>query len=101
MSGKYTIRYLSTAQKDLDEIFDYILRDNPSAALSLLEKFDHSISQLALNPELGVIPKDDRLKNLGYRMLIIEKYLVFYVVKPQTIQIRRIIHGARKYGFLL
>jgi len=101
MSGKYTIRYLSTAQKDLDEIFDYILRDNPSAALSLLEKFDHSISQLAFNPELGVIPKDDRLKNLGYRMLIIEKYLVFYVVKPQTIQIRRIIHGARKYGFLL
>ena len=101
MSGKYTIRYLSTAQKDLDEIFDYILRDNPSAALSLLEKFDHSISQLAFNPELGVIPKDDRLKNLGYSMLIIEKYLVFYVVKPQTIQIRRIIHGARKYGFLL
>ena len=101
MSGKYTIRYLSTAQKGLDEIFDYILRDNPSAALSLLEKFDHSISQLAFNPELGVIPKDDRLKNLGYRLLIIEKYLVFYVVKPQTIQIRRIIHGARKYGFLL
>ena len=101
MSGKFRVRYLSTAQKDLDEIFDYILRDNPSAALSLLEKFDHSISQLTLNPELGVIPKDDRLKNLGYRMLIVEKYLVFYVVKAKSIQIRRIIHGARKYSFLL
>ena len=101
MSGKFRIRYLSTAQKDVDEIFNYILRDKPSAALSLLEKFDHSISQLTLNPELGVIPKDDRLKNLGYRMLIIEKYLVFYVVKAQSIQIRRIIHGARKYSFLL
>ena len=101
MSGQYGIRYLSTAQKDLDEIFDYILKDKPSAAVSLLEKFDHSISQLSLNPELGVIPKDDRLKNLGYRMLIVEKYLVFYVIKPQSIQIRRIIHGARKYSFLL
>ncbi len=101
MSGQFRIRYLSTAQKDLDEIFDYILKDNPSAALSLLEKFDHSISQLSLNPKLGVIPKDDRLKNLGYRMLIVEKYLVFYVVKPRSIQIRRIIHGARKYSFLL
>ena len=77
MSGQYRIRYLTTAQKDLDEIFDYILRDNPSAAVSLLEKFDHSISQLSLNPELGVIPKDDRLKNLGYTMLIVEKYLAF------------------------
>lgn len=101
MSRQFRIRYLSTAQKDLDEIFDYILRDKPSAALSMLEKFDHTISQLSLNPELGVIPKDDRLKNLGYRMLIVEKYLVFYVVKPRSIQIRRIIHGARKYSFLL
>jgi plasmid stabilization system protein ParE len=101
MSRQFGIRYLSTAQKDLDEIFDYILRDKPSAALSMLENFDHSISQLSLNPELGVIPKDDRLKNLAYRMLIVEKYLVFYVVKPRSIQIRRIIHGARKYSFLL
>ncbi|MFO7684533.1 MAG: hypothetical protein R6V60_00440 [Desulfobacterales bacterium] len=34
-------------------------------------------------------------------MLIIENYLVFYVVKVGAIQIRRIIHGARRYGFLV
>jgi addiction module RelE/StbE family toxin len=101
MSGPFKIRYLSTAQKDLDEIFDYIVRDKPSAAFSMLEKFDRSISQLADNPEIGVVPKDDRLDKLGYRMLIVEKYLVFYVLKANTVQIRRIIHGARKYGFLL
>ncbi len=101
MSGPFKIRYLSTAENDLDDIFDYIMRDNPSAAGSLLEKFDHSISQLAINPEIGVIPKDERLKKLGYRMLIVGKYLVFYVVKVNTVQIRRIIHGARQYSFLL
>jgi toxin ParE1/3/4 len=88
LSDPFKIRYLSPAVNDLDDIFNYIMRDNPSAAVSLLEKFDHSISQLAINPEIGVIPKDDRLKKLGYRMLIIEKYLVFYVVKANTIQIR-------------
>ena len=51
--------------------------------------------------EIGVIPKDARLKKLGYRILIIGKYLVFYVVKTNTVQIRRIIHGARQYRFLL
>lgn len=101
MSGQFEIRYLSTAEKDLNDIFDYILRDNPSAAVSLLEKFDHSISQLALNPEIGVVPKDDRLKKLGYRILIIGKYLVFYVKKANIVQIRRIIHGAMQYSFLL
>jgi len=38
MSGLFEIRYLSTAENDLDNIFDYITKDNPSAAVSLLEK---------------------------------------------------------------
>ena len=101
MSVPLEIRYLPTAENDLDDIFDYIMMDNPSAAVSILEKFNHSISQLAFNPELGVVSKDDRLKKMGYRILIIGKYLVFYVVKANIIQIRRIIHGARQYNFLL
>ena len=101
MSGTFEIRYLSTAENDLVDIFNYIMMDNPSAAVSMLENFNHSISQLAFNPELGVVSKDNRLKKMGYRILIIGKYLVFYVVKANTVQIRRIIHGARQYNFLL
>ena len=95
------IRYLSTAERDLNDIFDYILADNPSAAAALLEEFDRLISNLATNPEIGVIPKNQRLERQGYRILIIRKYLVFYGVKEKYIQIRRIIHGARQYQFLL
>jgi plasmid stabilization system protein ParE len=77
MSRPFEIRYLKTAQKDLNNIFDYVMKDNPSAAVSQLEKFDQSISQLMLNPLLGVVPKDQRLKKLGYRMLIVGRHLVF------------------------
>ena len=101
MINPFKIRYLSTAENDLDDILTYILKDKPSAADSLLENFDSSISQLAFNPELGVVPKAERLKKLGYRILVVRKYLVFYVVKGKTVQIRRVIHGARQYGFLL
>ncbi len=101
MSGLYEIRYLKTAEGDLEDIFDYILKDNPTTAISILDKFDKSISRLAQNPKLGIVPKDDRLKKLGYRMLIIGKYLVFYVIKGKTVQIRRIIHGARQFSFLI
>ncbi len=100
MSAAYQIRYLRTAEKDLSDIFDYIARDKPSAAASFLDEFDRAIAQLAANPELGFIPKDERLKKLGYRVLIVGKYLVFYVLKSKTVQIRRIIHGARQYSFL-
>jgi addiction module RelE/StbE family toxin len=101
MKVSHKIRYLRTAEKDMIEIFDYISKDNPTAAKSLLDKFDTSISRLASNPYLGAIPKDSRLERLGYRMLIVDSYLVFYIVKPRTVQIRRIIHGARQYSFLM
>ena len=101
MISPFKIRYLSTAENALDDIFTYILKDKPSAAASLLENFDSSISQLAFNPELGVVPKAERLKKLRYRILVVGKYLVFYVVKGKNVKIRRVIHGARQYGFLL
>jgi addiction module RelE/StbE family toxin len=101
MSDTYTIRYLKPAENDLIDIFEYIKKDKPSAALDQLERFDNSISKLAKNPLIDVIPKDERLRQIGYRMLIVNKYLVFYVVKSKTVQIRRIIHGARRYSFLL
>ena len=101
MSPLFTIRYLSTAQRDPVEIFKYIKKDRPGAGLILMEKFDKSIAALAVNSELGIVPKDDRLKRLGYRILVVDKYLVFYVLKPRTVQIRRVIHGARRYSFLL
>lgn len=101
MNQPYELCYLKTAERDLLDIFEYIKKDNPSAAVSQIEKFDTSISHLALNPFVGIVPKDGRLKTLGYRMLIVDQYLVFYVVKTKMIQIRRIIHSARRYGFLL
>jgi addiction module RelE/StbE family toxin len=92
----FEIRYLPTAEKDLKGIFDYILKDNPAAATGLLEKFDIAISHLSDQPHMGVVPNDKRLRRKGYRMLVIGNYLFFHVVKGQTVQIRRIIHGARR-----
>ena len=101
MNSTYTIRYLKTAENDLIEIFDYIKQDKPTAATTYLERFDESISQLASNPFIGMVPKDGRLKKLGYQILVVDKYLVFYIVKSTTVQIRRVIHGARQYEFLV
>ena len=101
MSKSFNIRYLSTAERDLEDIFKYIKKDKPGAAATMLERFDQSISLLAKNPFIGLTPKNERLKKMGYRMLVIDNYIVFYIAKKTTVQIRRIIHGARQYSFLL
>ncbi len=101
MKNKYEIEYLPSAQKDIIDIVDYIKLDNPSAALNFVDKLDDSISKLADFPLIGIVPKDSRLQLLNYRMLIVDNYLVIYVLKDNTVEIRRVIHGKRKYDFLL
>lgn len=101
MKPTYEIRYLPAAQQDLLDIFEYISRDNLEAAEALLAQFDRTIANLTAHPLIGVIPKDERLQRLGYRMLVIGNYLAFYVVKKDVVQIRRVIHSLRNYQHLL
>ena len=99
--ARFKIEYLPIAVRDLDEIFDYILKDDPPAAGNLLDRLETSISQLQDFPQMGSIPKDDRLRFMGYRMLVEGEYIVFYVVLGDVVEIRRIFHGKRKYSFLI
>jgi len=100
MDKKYPIEYLPVAQKDLVEIQEYIKKDNPSAALNFLNTLDETVSKLEDFPFMGQVPTDRRLEYLGYRILIVGSYLVFYVVNDDYVEIRRILHGRRKYSFL-
>lgn len=100
MEKKYKIEYLPSSARDLTEIVEYIKIDSPQSAMNFTDKIDESISRLEQFPFTGVVPKDIRLQSLGYRTLIIENYLVFYVVSDDIVEIRRIISGKRKYDFL-
>ena len=101
MSIKYIIEYLPIAEKDLTEIIEYVKLDSPQSALNLLNEIDDTILKLEDFPYIGKMPNDTRLQYLNYRILIVSSYLVLYVVKNDIVEIRRILHGKRKYDFLL
>src|SRR5271157_3217506 len=101
MVENFRIEYLPIAQEDLNDIIDYIQKDNPDAAELFADRLDKAVSNLARFPKSAHVPNDERLQNLGYRMLVIDKYLVFYFIKENLVEIRRIIHGSRRYSFLL
>jgi plasmid stabilization system protein ParE len=98
---KYRIKYLPVAQRDLVGIIEYIKTDSPESANKFLNRFDKAVVKLEDFPSIGQIPKDNRLHRLKYRILVIDSYLVFYVVKDSIVEIRRILHGKRRYSFLL
>jgi toxin ParE1/3/4 len=101
MDQTYQINYLPSAQQDLLEIIDYISQDDAQIAHAFVDELDTTISTLSTFPFLGLVPEDRRLQSLKYRVLVIQNYLVFYVVIEAEIEIRRILHGKRKYQFIL
>jgi len=101
MANKYILRYLPVAVDDLISIFDWIASDNPDNAAAFIEKLDQRIGNIKIHPFLGRIPRDDKLKNSGYRVLVIDSYLAFYIIRGKTVEIQRVIHGSRNLDDIL
>jgi toxin ParE1/3/4 len=98
---KYQIRFLKIAEEDFTEIVSYIAAENPVAANSLATKIEKNLELLSENPLMGRIPRDEEIRNLGYRYLIVKNYIIFYTLENKTILIHRILHGARNYKSIL
>jgi toxin ParE1/3/4 len=98
---KYQINLTEAAEQDLTEIADYIAGENPSVALKVIVRIEKNIVKLENFPLIGVVPRIRRLARKGYRILIVDDHLIFYIIiNNEIIEIRRILSGKRDYQFL-
>lgn len=97
----YTIKRTAKADEQLRDIIFYRAEVTGSvdAALDLLETMEKEIALLASFPESGAPPHYATLRARGYRVLIVEKQLVFYKVDPETktVVIHAVVDGRRDY----
>lgn len=100
-TDKYQIRLLKIAEEDYTEIIKFIAEDNPTAAEAIATKIEKNLELLSDNHYLGRVPRDEEIRNLGYKYIIVENYIIFYTIEKKTILIHRILHGARNYKSLL
>jgi len=102
---KYKILRTDKAQEQLRDIIYYIADDSGSIdiALRYLNKIEEAINHLQDFPNSGSIPRYSILKKQGYRVLILEKHLVFYKVNEEgkTVIIYAIVDGRREYKNLI
>ena len=98
---KYQIRFLKIAEEDFAEIVSYIGADNPKAANTIANKIEKNLELLSENPLLGRKPRDEEIRKLRYRYLIVQNYIIFYTIENKTIYIHRILHSARDYKSIL
>ena len=100
-ADKYEIRFLTIAEEDFNEIISFIAADDPNAAEKIALKIERDLELLSENPQLGRIPRDEDIKKMGYRFLVVQNYIIFYTIEAKIIFVHRIIHGARNYKALL
>ena len=99
--AKYRVLIYSSAERDMEEIIDYVNSLSPIAAYKLYDEIVSKISSLGEMPERCALVKENNLKLKGYRFLCVENYIVFFIIKGKVVQIRRIVYSKRNFNEIL
>ncbi len=87
------------ADKDLEDIWTYIARDNIVAAEKLTDQVHEAFQLLAASPDLG-FPQFQYRDGLRCKP-VVKRYLIFYEPIDDGIRVLRVLHGARDWPHLL
>jgi len=105
VENRYKIRITPKAEEDLNEIFSYISLElaNNNAANVLMSKIESSIMRLQDFPFSCSSVEDELLKEKGYRKLIVDNYIVFYIADElmRQVVVMRVLYGRQKYQGLV
>jgi addiction module RelE/StbE family toxin len=83
-----------SAERDLDEIFEFIAADKPGAAADTIERIESFASRLASFPlagRAGTIAETRELPIPG------SPFIIIYRVRADEVGIVRVLHGARRW----
>ena len=101
----YKLIVSKDAHRDVDDIVTYIVQKlkNSQAAAGFLNYVEDSYRHITDNPFMYALCEDARLREKGYRKVVIKSYLVIYRVDEaaNTVYVTRIVYGARDYSKLL
>jgi toxin ParE1/3/4 len=84
------VRWTDRALRDLAAVFDYVAEDNEGAAARLADRLLEAASRLGDMPLLG------RPAEGGRRVLVVDRFLLFYRVAQGEARIVSVIHASRR-----
>jgi len=88
--------WLPTAQANRTNAIDYIVQENPSAALDQLDEIEQQSDLLAEYPEIGRVGR-----RRGTRELVVNRtpFILVYRVRSRLkrVEILRLLHGAQNW----
>lgn len=98
----FQLTYSLYAEMDLTEIFENICKVSEYNAVKYMAKLENHILKLKTMPTIGANSKYPELIKLNIKMLIFEKYLIFYRISElkKEVEIVRVLSSKRNYAKL-
>jgi len=93
------VEFSTEAESDLERIADYIAKDNPRRALSLVQELRGKCESLVDVP-LG-FPLVPRYERHGIHRRVHGNYLISYRVDGENVVVIHVLHGVMDYAAIL
>ena len=93
----HKIVMLPRAVEDLEDIIDYLAQFHANTAI---KQYDRIVSKIQELPRLPRMYEEYEVGHycFAYRRMVVDNYLVFYVLLDEAIEIHRILHGKSDIG---
>ena len=88
------IRWTQKAKKNLLQVEEYISKDNPKAAITMVLKIINSVAVLSDYPAMG---KVGRVFNTRELIIADTPYFVSYRIHVNQIEILRVLHSSMRW----
>ena len=102
-NNKYTIRYSPTYINQFNSILKYIVNNlkNKIAAENFYNEVIKEIEKRSENPEGYEKYISTRKRKNTYYRIYVKNYTIFYTVKDNTMEVRRILYSRRNFDKLI
>jgi plasmid stabilization system protein ParE len=95
-NSAYNVKWTKPAQKDLNNIIDFIMKDGFDRANQIYERIILKVDDLQFMPNKGRIVPELELLNINmYREIIDNPWRIFYKIDKTDIFILAVIDGRR------
>ena len=101
----YRLKFSKLYRKDVDSSYNYIKNtlEAPMAAENLIKEIMEKLNKIKENPKRRALVQDKYLASLGYRLINVKNYMIFYIIGDDNehIKIVRFLYCKRNWKNLL
>ena len=97
----YKLRFSKLFKRDVDSSYNYIKNklEAPMAANNLINEIIESLNRIKENPNIRPLVQEKYLASLGYRLINVKNYAIFYIIDNDNKQIKiiRFLYNKRNW----